>query len=168
MSIECFAGARMEIRQIEAVEDPILVSHYLAVWASYAIPHERYRADAEDMVRAFIAEGRLSQKLGVFVAFIEGEPVGSVACQLQTANYPNLLKPETRTNGYVWSVFVDDAHRGKGIAKALMQRAMDYLRAIGCTTAVLNSSDAGESLYLGLGFQHVKEMRLSLDGSEVD
>lgn len=90
----------MEIRQIEAVEEPILVSHYLAVWASYGIPHERYRADAEDMVRAFIAEGRLSQKLGVFVAFMEGEPVGSVACQLQAANYPNVLKPKIRTSGY--------------------------------------------------------------------
>jgi GNAT superfamily N-acetyltransferase len=158
----------MEIRQIEAVEDPILVSHYLAVWASYGIQHEHYRADAEEVVRAFIAEGRLNWKLGLFVAFIEGEPVGSVACQLQAANYPNGLKPKIGTNGYVWSVFVNNADRGKGIAKALMQRATDYLRAIGCTTAVLNSSDAGEGLYLGLGFQHVKEMRLSLDGSEVD
>ena len=37
-----------------------------------------------------------------------------------------------------------------------------YLPAIGCTKAVLHSSDAGKSVYRHLGFQIAKEMRLDL------
>ena len=40
--------------------------------------------------------------------------------------------------------------------------AFAHLRSIGCTKAVLHSSDAGEQLYTSLGFERAKEMRLPL------
>ena len=54
------------------------------------------------------------------------------------------------------------AHRKKGVAGALMNAAIDELRRIGCTTAVLNASEAGMRLYLQLGFKLATEMRLDL------
>ncbi|MGO7564987.1 GNAT family N-acetyltransferase, partial [Rhizobium johnstonii] len=50
-------------------------------------------------------------------------------------------------HGYIWSVYVADAFRRRGIALALTNNAVDYLKSIGCTTAVIHASDAGEPVY---------------------
>lgn len=49
---------------------------------------------------------------------------------------------------------------GVGIALALTNKAVDYLKSIGCTTAVIHASDAGEPVYHATGFELAKEMRL--------
>jgi GNAT superfamily N-acetyltransferase len=67
-----------------------------------------------------------------------------------------------RKYGYIWHVFVVAAARRQGVATRLVERAVDHLRSIGCTKAVLHSSDAGEAVYRQLGFQIAKEMRLDL------
>ena len=93
---------------------------------------------------------------------LDGTVVGSVACQLQQLPYPDVVVPEFRKHGYIWSVFVEPAARRRGVARALVIRAVEYLRSIGCTKAVLHSSDAGQALYRQLGFETATEMRLDL------
>jgi len=60
------------------------------------------------------------------------------------------------------SVYVEPGFRRKGIARYLMEAALGHLKDLGCTMAVLHSSDAGERLYEELGFERAKEMRLKL------
>ena len=50
--------------------------------------------------------------------------------------------------------------RRRGIALALTNKAVDYLKSIGCTTVVIHASDAGEPVYRAAGFELAKEMRL--------
>jgi hypothetical protein len=38
--------------------------------------------------------------------------------------------------------------------------AVDHLQALGCTSVVLHSSDAGQGVYARLGFELAHEMRL--------
>lgn len=151
----------MDIREASADEDDILVRHYLALWASYEIFNDQMRPDAVEQSHAFIRDSRAHRQLAVFHARVEGEVVGSVACDLRLLPYPEVVRSEFRKQGYIWSVFVESAHRRKGIARRLVEHAIAHLRSIGCTAVTLNASEDGEPLYLAMGFVLGKEMRLT-------
>jgi GNAT superfamily N-acetyltransferase len=151
----------MDIREASAAEDDVLIRHYLALWASYEIFNDQMRPDASEQSRAFIRDSRAHRQLAVFHASVEGEVVGSVACDLRILPYPEVVRSEFRKQGYIWSVFVEPAHRRKGIARRLVERAIAHLRSIGCTVVMLNASEDGEPLYAGMGFVLGKEMRFT-------
>ncbi|MBB2752850.1 UNVERIFIED_ORG: ribosomal protein S18 acetylase RimI-like enzyme [Rhizobium aethiopicum] len=50
--------------------------------------------------------------------------------------FPEVIREEQRLHGYIWSVYVADAFRRRGIASALTSKAVDYLKSIGCTAVV--------------------------------
>jgi ribosomal protein S18 acetylase RimI-like enzyme len=75
-----------------------------------------------------------------------------------------VVVPEKRRFGYIWSVYVAPSHRRLGLARRLMECAVEHLRQEGCSQILLHSSEAGERLYEALGFERTKEMRLSLQG----
>jgi ribosomal protein S18 acetylase RimI-like enzyme len=152
----------MIIREAAREDDEILLRHYRALWESYDVDDVNIRADAETTVSDFIRDGRERFQMAAFLAELDGKVVGSVACQLQQLPYPDVVVPAFRQHGYIWSVFVEPAARRRGVARALVIRAVEYLRSIGCTKAVLNSSDAGEALYRQIGFETANEMRLDL------
>ena len=152
----------MDIVQGTSAEDEILVRHYLAIWDSYGTPKDHLLPDAEARVHSFIDEERKHRKLGTFFALVDKKCVGSIACGLYVSPYPVVKKPEHQLDGYIWHVFVDADHRGGGIATTLVGTAKDYLASIGCTRAILHSSDAGERVYLRSGFALAKEMRVPL------
>lgn len=143
-------------------EDEILLQHYRALWESYGVDQTAIRVDADDITRDFIRNGRAHNEMAAYFAELDGEVVGSIACQVETLPYPDVTTPEFRKFGYIWSVYVEPRARRQGFASALLRVGIDYLRAIGCTKAVLHSSDAGERVYLEAGFKIAKEMRLNL------
>jgi predicted GNAT family acetyltransferase len=59
-------------------------------------------------------------------------------------------------------VYVVPEQRRRGLATALTRAALDYLRGIGCTHALLHASPSGRPVYTGLGFQPTNELRLEL------
>jgi ribosomal protein S18 acetylase RimI-like enzyme len=93
---------------------------------------------------------------------VEGTAVGSSACQLHLSPFPEVIAPAHRKLGYIWSIYVEPDWRRQGIALKLTERAVEHLRAIGCTMAVLHASDAGEGVYARLGLATAKEMRRAL------
>lgn len=141
-------------------EDEILVGHYLKIWDSYGTPPEHYRSDAAARILSFIRSGREERRLTSSLAVVDGDIAGSASCQLHQSPFPEVIRPEQRLHGYIWSVYVADAFRRRGIASALTDEAVDYLKSIGCTTAVIHASDAGEPVYRAAGFELAKEMRL--------
>ncbi|PDS78941.1 GNAT family N-acetyltransferase [Rhizobium sp. L43] len=151
----------MDIRMATPGEDEVLVGHYLKIWDSYGTPPEHYRPDAAARILSFIRSGREERRLTTFLAVLDGEIAGSVSCQLHQSPFPEVIREEHRLHGYIWSVYVVDAFRQRGIAQALTSKAIDYLKSIGCTTAVLHASDAGEPVYRTVGFELAKEMRLT-------
>ena len=155
----------MEIRQASESDDGTVARHYLALWDSYGTPKAHYHPDAEARVLDFLRDGRANLKLGVFLATEDGRDIGSAACQLYRSPYPDVVMPAHRQFGYVWSVYVDPQQRRRGIARLLTERAVYHLRSIGCTTVVLNSSEAGERLYAEMGFARGNE-RLPLAGAD--
>jgi len=154
----------MHIRIGTAADDVTVIQHYLALWDSYGTPREHYVDHATASVQTFLNEGRSRLELATFLAEVDGEPVGSSSCKLQVSPYPAVVKPEHRLFGYIWHVFVKPEFGHRGIGRALTEAAVQHLRELGCTTAVLNASDAGERLYASMGFKYAKEMRLTLRG----
>lgn len=152
----------MEFLMATPQQDDILIRHYLAIWDSYGTPADHFDADADGKVRRFIEEGRDRRQLATFLAMDGDTAAGSVSCKLHLSPYPTVLKPSVHNHGYIWSVFVEPSYRRQGISRRLTQLAVGYLRSIGCTTVVLNASDAGEPVYASLGFEMAKEMRLKL------
>lgn len=150
------------IRKGTPVDDPTLIRHYTALWESYGVDPVNIKLDAEAVTSKFILSGRRHFELGSFLAEVDGVAVGSLACQVERLPYPDVAVPSFRKHGYIWSVFVEPAARRNGVALALVRSGVDYLRSIGCTKAVLHSSDAGEGVYRAAGFEIAKEMRLDL------
>ncbi|WP_309084458.1 GNAT family N-acetyltransferase [Chelativorans sp.] len=152
----------MLIRTATQDDDEYLVRHHLALWESYGIGPEKLKPEAAQTIREFIREGRAHFSLAAFLAIEEGAALGSAACQIHRLPYPEVTLPSFRKFGYIWHVYVTPEARRRGIARALVKHALEHLKAIGCTQAVLHSSDAGERLYESLGFRISKEMRLDL------
>ncbi|MBX5153607.1 GNAT family N-acetyltransferase [Rhizobium lentis] len=150
----------MDIRVATPDEDEILVEQYLKIWDSYGTPPEHYRPDAVARILSFLRSGREERRLASFLAIVDDEIAGSVSCQLHQSPFPEVIRPEQRLHGYIWSVYVAEAFRRRGIALALTNKAVGYLKSIGCTTAVIHASDVGEPVYRNAGFELAKEMRL--------
>jgi ribosomal protein S18 acetylase RimI-like enzyme len=150
----------MEFVQASPDQDEVIASHYMAIWESYGTAPEKLREDSFHIVYSFLRQGRDRHGLASFIAFDEKVAAGSVSCRLNVRAYPTVLKRDHSHEGYIWSVYTDPAYRGQGVARRLVQMAIDHLERCGCTSVVLHSSDAGKKLYSGLGFELATEMRL--------
>ena len=85
---------------------------------------------------------------GIFVAEEDGEPVGYVT-----------TRPDHETKiGWIPNLAVLPEHRRKGIGKALMDRALDYLKEKGMEMAkieTLEQNEVGKRFYPKVGFVEV-------------
>jgi GNAT superfamily N-acetyltransferase len=68
----------------------------------------------------------------------------------------------------VVNVYTEVPHRGKGVARTLMNALIAWAEAEGFDRVVLHASDMGRGLYASLGFNPTNEMRLSIGGPEGD
>ena len=141
-------------------DDDAVIEHYLAIWKSYGVPDHHFSENARDSVAAFLAASRVASEGGVVIAERGGRVVGSVGYERQAPQFPEVLKRDVRKVGYIWSVYVDPAERGHGIATAMVVLAVERLKSIGCTMIALHASEAGAPVYAKLGFELGHEMRL--------
>lgn len=74
---------------------------------------------------------------------------------------PTQLDPGT-TRGYLLNVFVEPAHRGRGLARIVTDPCLETCRARGIRVVTLHASDAGRAVYTRIGFRETNEMRLEL------
>ncbi len=87
---------------------------------------------------------------GCFVATISGTVVGTVT----TTSYPHdVPSGEPVPLAWIGMMLVHPDHRRKGIASALMQRALEYLNATGVECIKLDATPVGEPVYARMGFQ---------------
>jgi GNAT superfamily N-acetyltransferase len=77
---------------------------------------------------------------GAFVAELDGAPAGTVATCI--------FGPVA----WVAMVLVDAALRGRGLGRALMERALDFLDGAGVRSMRLDATPLGQPLYEKLGF----------------
>jgi ribosomal protein S18 acetylase RimI-like enzyme len=74
---------------------------------------------------------------------------------------PHLVGPGPwRAN--ILNVYTRPQSRRMGLARTLMDTAIEWCRANQVRAVILHSSDAGRSLYESMGFQATNEMRILL------
>jgi len=71
-------------------------------------------------------------------------------------------KHKTNLSAYILNIYVDAGHRGKGIAKKIMEHLHEYARSIGVRRIGLHASRFGYGLYKGLGYK-INESYLEMD-----
>jgi ribosomal protein S18 acetylase RimI-like enzyme len=79
---------------------------------------------------------RVTKQQGrIFVAEDAGTPIGWAVCYAD--RHEPFVKEEERPFGYVAELFVDEAHRGRHIGRALLAACEDHCRALGLKTVLL-------------------------------
>lgn len=89
-----------------------------------------------------------------FLALDNGKPVGTIICNLRDHR-------GCRLRGYIAMLVVEQESRGKGIAKALINKAVDAIRAQGADEIILETevtNSAATHLYGTLGFLRSKRL----------
>jgi GNAT superfamily N-acetyltransferase len=74
---------------------------------------------------------------------------------------PHLVGPGSR-RGNILNVYTVPSFRRRGVARRLMEVALDWCGASGIRAVILHASDEGRSLYKSLGFEPTNEMRLTI------
>lgn len=91
--------------------------------------------------------------------------MGVIVCKLDTHSAHS---PPTR-RGYIAMLAVESAHRGKGVAKTLVRRAIDAMSRQSADEVVLETEEtntAAMRLYEGMGFMRSKKLhRYYLNGN---
>lgn len=73
---------------------------------------------------------------------------------------PHTSGPGPRAN--ILNVYTEQAHRRKGLARLLVNTALDWCKSQNIHMVILHASDEGRPLYERLGFTPTNEMRLHL------
>lgn len=99
----------------------------------------------------------LEQKSSPIFVAEEGEVLGYAFCQLQEISGHSLF--QDRKSLYLDDLCVDEAHRGKGLGRALLEYVTDYAQKEGCHSVTLNVwalNPGAEKFYEACGFQPFK------------
>ena len=143
-------------------EDIVVAHHFYQLWLDNQISPDALSDNWLPTTLEFITKARQELSFQAFIGKIDEEIVASISCQIFTGLYPWPFKPTVRQYGYIWNVFVNSSHRRQGIGRQLTQTAIDYLRSLDCTHAILHASPHGKPLYQQLGFVAKNEMILEL------
>jgi len=98
-----------------------------------------------------------------FVAWIAETESEAAACS--AVSFYSLPPKPWNLSGryaYVSSMFTKPEHRKRGLARQLLQAALEYIKAQGVQQVTLHASQWGESLYSSVGFQPTNEMRMTI------
>jgi len=105
---------------------------------------------------------------GEYLAWLAVAPDGSVAAGmgLWLMDWPPpMVGPDVR-RGNIVNVYTERGHRRLGLARLLMNTALEWCGENGIRTVILHASMEGRSLYESLGFLPTNEMRLMLSKPE--
>jgi len=101
---------------------------------------------------------------GVYRGWLAQTGEGRVVAGAGVAIVPWPGSPEDPAGhrGWIQNVYTEPAFRHRGLARRLMQAAIDWCREAGFVHISLHASAAGRPLYEGIGFLSTNEMRLRL------
>ncbi len=91
----------------------------------------------------------------VLVADLGGAAVGFLVAFIEEDD-GHYLKLEARKHGYISDLFVEDAARGKGVARALIAKAENLFREMGIKKmqiGVLAANEGARTVYEKAGYQ---------------
>jgi len=117
------------------------------------------------MLATFLPWLREKMAAGEYLAWVACAEDGSIAAGLGLWLMdwpPHMIGPGSR-RGNILNVYTEPPFRRQGIARRLMETALEWCKAKGIRAVILHASADGRKLYESLGFRATNEMRLVLD-----
>lgn len=101
---------------------------------------------------------------GEYLAWLAIAPDATIAAGtgLWLMDWPPHMIGRGVRRGNILNVYTHPKHRRRGLARELMQVALDWCNQNGVDTVILHASPSGRTLYESLGFAPTNEMRLRL------
>jgi predicted N-acetyltransferase YhbS len=90
---------------------------------------------------------------GDFRRILDLWPGGSFVCQHDERVIGMVTTASHEVTGWIGNVLVEESHRGKGIGRDLVDRALDHLGEVGMESTLLYSYAGLEPFYEGFGFR---------------
>ncbi|SRR6266542_1458427 len=149
-------GADFMIRRATDADLPALGRlGALLLRTHYAFDRDRFMApgnDPEEGYAWFLGTQLRRPDVAVFVAERNGEVLGYVYAGIEPQSWKELREEA----GFIHDVVVDEAGRRSGIARSLVEAAIDWLRARGMPRVLLGTASQNEGaqrLFDRLGFR---------------
>lgn len=105
---------------------------------------------------------RRKMEAGEYLAWFALAPDSSIAAGLGLwlMDWPPHMVAGGRWRGNIVNVYTEPVHRRRGLARGLMQLALEWCKANDVGAVFLHASSDGRALYESLGFTPTNEMRL--------
>ena len=155
-----YSVADLTLRDVEPEDLDLICRHR----------HEMFRAsgrrddDLGPMAEPFAEWLRPRLVAGLYfgwIAEVDGQAVGGLG--MMVIDWPpHPSHPDQDVRGYILNVYVEPDHRGRGIARMLMDRAMAQAKRRGLRHLILHATAMGRPMYERLGWRQTSEMSISL------
>lgn len=119
------------LRSGTPADDAYVLTAFRRMWIEIGIPEDDLVADFDARTQAHIVDARARLDLRSFLAEADGAPVGCAMAQRFAGLYPDVIADSHRKHGYVWGVWVAPEHRRRGLARGLIEAAVEALRGAG-------------------------------------
>jgi GNAT superfamily N-acetyltransferase len=150
-----------KIRSARLPDVAVLVRHRRMMWWEMGRRDENalamMEAAAHEYFPAAISEGSYR---GFLVEDNSGKVIGGGG--IVVSPWPGVLGQRQPQRAMILNMYVEPAHRRKGVARALMETMIAWCRENEFTDVSLHASEQGRALYEKLGFKRTDEMRLEL------
>jgi len=145
----------------KAGDNELLVEHRVAMWKEirpeFAKKAKELKELTRDWIKTKLSEGKL---IGFIAETVTGEVAGS-GCIWLREDAPRPFNPCLEAP-YLMSMYTEEGFRRTGVAKMIVQYAIDWSKEHGYRTMSLHASEAGIPLYGQFGFKLTTEMRIML------
>jgi ribosomal protein S18 acetylase RimI-like enzyme len=129
---------------------PVARDRYAADIADAGVPEADARAKADHDFPALLPSGVDTPGQDLYVVTADGDPVGVLWLAERDRDGERVL--------FVYDIEIDDAHRGRGLGRAAMQRVEAEARRRGLDTVALNvfgGNTVARNLYRSLGYAEI-------------
>ena len=150
-----------EIYLATAEDLEVLVKHRLGMWTDIRPELKERAMEMQDLTRSWIRRKLDEGKLVGFIARTQTGQVAGSGCIWLREDAPRLSTARLESP-YLMSMFTEEGFRRSGIARMIVQHAINWCREHGYVTIGLHASEAGAPLYERFGFKPTTEMRLML------
>ncbi|WP_034338657.1 GNAT family N-acetyltransferase [Deinococcus misasensis] len=136
-----------------------LAEHRYRMFADMGLPE----AQLEDVREAFLPWVEKQMQAGTYLTFLaekDGQVVAGAA--LMWMDWPPGPLDARPGRGYLLNVYTHPEHRKQGLARLLVEQAIQECRERKVKVLSLHASEFGRPIYEKLGFQSTNEMRIHL------
>lgn len=150
------------LREAALADIDVLIHQRNAMWVEAANVRDQKVLDT--MAKAYRIYLERAFPDGIFKAWLIAAKNGQIVAGGGISIYEQPPRPQDDTLRYVYvhSIFTEEAHRRRGLARAVLSTIIEWCRENKFKTLTLHAVDTSKPLYESAGFKPTTEMRMFL------